>query len=74
MLECGLESAVTDWVIEYPETLAVFKELGVDYSCGGKSLEYACQVQGLDGQFVLQALQRAIDTGRTQDADGSSST
>jgi len=36
------ESAVVDWVIDYPESVAVFEEFGIDYCCGGKSLEYAC--------------------------------
>ena len=61
MTGCDLETAVPDWIIEHPETLTVFQELGIDYSCGGKSLEYACQERGLDAGGVLDRLQRCID-------------
>jgi len=46
MTECSPETSAPDWIIEYPETLAVFQELGIDYSCGGKSLELACREEG----------------------------
>jgi regulator of cell morphogenesis and NO signaling len=64
MTECTLETSVPDWVIEHPETLAVFQELGVDYSCGGKSLEFACRERGLDERDVLSQLHQRIETGR----------
>jgi len=38
MDECDLDTSVPDWIIEHPETLATFQELGIDYGCGGKSL------------------------------------
>lgn len=60
MTACDLDTAVPDWVIEHPETLPVFQELGIDYSCGGKSLAYACRQQGLDEQIVLQKLLRCL--------------
>jgi regulator of cell morphogenesis and NO signaling len=63
MTDCDLETSVPDWIIEHPETLAVFQELGIDYSCGGKSLEYACQEQRLDPHAVLDVLQRSIEGG-----------
>ena len=53
---CDLDSSVPDWVIEHPETLAVFRELGIDYSCGGKSLASACRQQGLDAEAVQTKL------------------
>lgn len=56
MMECTLDSSVPDWVIEHPETLAVFQKLGIDYCCGGKSLEFACREQGLDVDAVLKSL------------------
>ncbi len=61
MTDCDLETSVPDWIIDHPETLAVFQELGIDYSCGGKSLEYACQKQGLNGKVVLDKLHRRIE-------------
>ena len=30
MSECDLDTSVPDWVIDHPETLAVFQELGID--------------------------------------------
>lgn len=60
MTSCDLDTSVPDWIIEHPKTLAVFRELGTDYCCGGKSLAYACQEQGLDGQVVLSRLHRCL--------------
>lgn len=60
MTSCGLDTPIPDWIIEHPETLAVFQELGIDYSCGGKSLAYACEQRGLDTQSVLTKLHRCI--------------
>jgi regulator of cell morphogenesis and NO signaling len=65
MTECTFETSVTDWVIEHPETLAVFQELGIDYSCGGKSLEFACRERGFDERDVLSRLHQRIEAGRT---------
>jgi iron-sulfur cluster repair protein YtfE (RIC family) len=53
---CGPETAVPDWVIDRPESLAVFEELGIDYSCGGKSLETACRERGLDVREVIKRI------------------
>ena len=61
MSECDLETAVPDWLIEHPEILPVLEELGIDYSCGGKSLEYACQERELDADLVVARLRRVID-------------
>jgi iron-sulfur cluster repair protein YtfE (RIC family) len=66
MTGCDLETSVPDWIIEHPETLAVFQELGVDYSCGGKSLEYACQERGLEPHSVLDKLRRRILDARNE--------
>ena len=61
MNSCDLDTSVPDWVIEYPETLVVFQELGIDYTCGGKSLAYACLERGLDAKVVLARLSRRVD-------------
>lgn len=61
MSQCDLDTAVSDWIIEHPATLAVFQELGIDYSCGGKSLAYACRHRGLDPQTVLKRLLGCLD-------------
>lgn len=43
MIDYDLDTSVANWIIEHPETLVVFQELGIDYySRGGKSLKYAC--------------------------------
>jgi len=61
MTSCDLDTSVPDWVIDHPETLAVFRELGIDCSCGGKSLAYACRERGLDAEVVLSKLLRCLD-------------
>ncbi len=66
MTDCSLETSVPDWIIDHPETLLVFQDLGIDYSCGGKSLEFVCQEQGLEEQFVLSKLREVIDGGKQQ--------
>lgn len=63
MSECDLDTSIPDWIIEHPETMKVFQELGVDMSCGGKSLAYACQQQGLDVSDVLTKLQHCLSGG-----------
>jgi iron-sulfur cluster repair protein YtfE (RIC family) len=56
MTDCDLDTAVPDWVIDHPETLHLFQQLGIDTSCSGKSLRYACHQRGLDGTAVLTKL------------------
>ncbi|HBN79494.1 MAG TPA: hypothetical protein DD473_27470 [Planctomycetaceae bacterium] len=63
MTECSLDTSVPDWIIDHPETLTVFQELGIDYSCGGKSLGFACREQGLPEQNVLAKLLNVINGG-----------
>jgi len=58
--DCTLESSVVDWIIEHPETQTVFESLGIDCSCGGKSLAYACVQQRLDRDAVLTHLHCCI--------------
>ena len=60
MTDCDLDTSVPDWIIEHPETLAVFHDLAIDCSCGGKSLAYACREQGLDAGKVLILLHRRL--------------
>lgn len=60
-MKCGPDDTIPDWVIEHPETMAVFAALGIDYSCGGKSLEYACRQSGQDVAVVLSELRCVIE-------------
>lgn len=55
-----LETGIVDWVIEHPESVAVFERYGIDYCCGGKSLEYACLQRGADPQIVLNELRQLM--------------
>ena len=41
-----------DWIIDRPETLIVFQELLIDYTCDGMSLEFACREGG--DQHLIQ--------------------
>ncbi len=67
MSECDLDTPVPDWVIEHPETLAVFQELGIDTCCGGKSLGFACRQRGLDAEAVLAQLRCRLGASRQDD-------
>jgi iron-sulfur cluster repair protein YtfE (RIC family) len=70
MSECDLDTSVPDWVIEHPETLPVFQELGIDTSCGGKSLGFACRQQGLDAEAVLAQLLHRLNANRQDNCRG----
>lgn len=59
-MECDLDTSIPDWIIEHPETTAVFGELGLDSHCAGKSLTYVCHQQGLSPAAVLARLRDAI--------------
>lgn len=60
-MDCDLDTSIPDWIMEHPQTQAVFDELGMDTSCGGKSLRYVCHHQGLSPQSVLERLQQVVD-------------
>lgn len=66
MSECDLDTPVPEWVIEHPATLAIFQEFGIDYSCGGKSVAYACRQQGIDEQMVLKTLLGCLNAKGTE--------
>ena len=59
MQEVDLDSSVPDWLVEYPQALALFESFGIDYSCGGKSLETACVERGLDPQEIVSLIKQA---------------
>jgi regulator of cell morphogenesis and NO signaling len=60
MTSCDRDTSVPDWIIDHPETLAIFQDLGIDCSCGGKSLAFACRERKLDPETVLASLQRCL--------------
>lgn len=61
MTDCTLESSVVDWIIEHPETMRLLEDLGIDCSCGGKSLVYVCRQAGLEPEDVLAQLHRIVN-------------
>jgi iron-sulfur cluster repair protein YtfE (RIC family) len=62
MDEIDLDCSVPDWLIDHPELLPLFRELGLDYCCGGKSLSTACRDQRLDPQHVLARCRALLET------------
>ncbi|GAA5510170.1 hypothetical protein [Novipirellula caenicola] len=60
-------TSIPEWIIEHPETHAVFDELGLDTSCAGKSLQYVCHHRGLSPQAVLLRLQQVVGQGEESD-------
>ncbi|WP_417849472.1 DUF542 domain-containing protein [Thalassoglobus sp.] len=72
-MECDLDTSIPDWLIEHPETTGVFSELGLDVSCGGKSLEYVALQKGLEPEDVLAKLRRAVESDTSSNNAGSSS-
>ncbi|MBR9801157.1 MAG: DUF542 domain-containing protein [Rubinisphaera brasiliensis] len=60
--DCDLDTPVPIWVIEHPETLSIFREHGIDDSCGGKSLRYACQQQNVAPEHILTILLSILKT------------
>ncbi len=56
------ESSVPELLIDYPQLLDVFQALGIEYTCGGKSLQTACREQGLDPAVVLRRCEEQLRT------------
>ena len=59
-MNCDADSSIHDWIIEYPESSTVFRRLGIDISCAGKSLQYVCFQLELNIQDVMKQLHEAI--------------
>lgn len=59
-MKCDLDSSVPDWLIEHPEARGVFRRLGIDEACGGKSLRYLCNQLDYSPPDILAQLQQAI--------------
>jgi regulator of cell morphogenesis and NO signaling len=53
MDDLDLDCSVPDLLIDHPQLFAYFRELALDYSCGGKSLRTACRERGLNPSEVL---------------------
>lgn len=60
MGEVDEDCSAVDWVIEHPQLVAVFQELGIDYCCPGKSLRYACGQAGVALDELLQRIHEMV--------------
>jgi regulator of cell morphogenesis and NO signaling len=49
-----VDSSVPDIVVDHPQLFELFRELGIDCTCGGKSLRTACFEQRFQPEEVLQ--------------------
>lgn len=65
-MNCGLETSIPDWIIEYPLTSKVFAEFGLDTSCGGRSLEYVCQQRDVGVELILKRLEQVTEVSMDQ--------
>jgi hypothetical protein len=70
MSELGLETSAVEWVIEYPCVEPLLIELGIDYFCGGTSLECVCRQAHLDPHKVLSRLRRLVAVASDSPAQG----
>ena len=50
----ALDDCVLDLLIDHPQLLGIFQELGIEYTCGGKSLRTACEQQHLPPGEVIR--------------------
>ena len=57
--ELNLDSGVVDWVLDSPDSVEVFKAFGIDYTCGGQSLRYACERAEVDPLAVMRRLEES---------------
>lgn len=69
MTSIDFDKSVADWAIDYPAAIAVFERHGVDYCCGGKSLEHACRQAGADLSAIAAQL-REIVRAADEQGDG----
>ena len=53
-------------MIELQKRMVVLAELGLDTTCGGKSLEYVCRQQGLSPAAVLIQLRQVVAGNRPE--------
>lgn len=61
-MDCDLDTAVPDWLIEHPSLDRLFGELGIAEACGGKSLGYVCRERGHDPERVLRLIRERLET------------
>ena len=59
-MNCDLDSSLPEWLLEHPESESILAELGLDLTCGGKSLRYQCLHGGFDPHEILRRLRLQI--------------
>ncbi len=65
-MTADLDTSTADWIVEHPETLPLFERHGVEWTCGGKSLAFACREAGLEATWFLRELEAIIAHSRQQ--------
>lgn len=60
----ALDHSVVDCVIDYPEAIAVLARYGIDFSCGGKSLQQACLKAGVHPCQVLESINAVLQPSK----------
>ncbi len=55
-----LDASLPDLIIDHPGLQPLFEELGLEYSCGGKSLRTACRDRGLEPQSIALWCQQRL--------------
>ena len=63
---CGLETSLADWAVDHPEIVPLMERMGLDYTCGGRSLEWACLRCGLNPTMVLREFDEQLGICRDQ--------
>jgi regulator of cell morphogenesis and NO signaling len=59
-MSIDVHQSVVDWVIDHPESIAVFRQYAIDYCCAGKSLEVACRQAGVSLPEVATKLRDVL--------------
>jgi iron-sulfur cluster repair protein YtfE (RIC family) len=65
MAALDLNDSVPDWLIDHPQLLSMFKDLEIDYCCGGKSLRTACIERKLSAQEIYDRIEQLIGQDET---------
>ncbi len=60
-MNCDLTNTIPEWIVEYPESLALFESLELDTSCGGRSLEFLLVQQGYSPPDIFAKLEELVN-------------
>jgi regulator of cell morphogenesis and NO signaling len=62
------DNSVPDLIIEHPRLMPLLEELGIDCTCGGKSLNTACRERGLSAGEVIRQFEDRLHGNNSSDA------